>query len=77
MVPLALLLGACAVPVAPQGGPQDQTPPTLETTVPDAGTVNVTASMVHLSFSERGDPNAFALAFSITPEVEGPLDFRW
>ena len=77
-LPITLLLFiGCADPRPPTGGPRDQIPPTLETMMPEAGAVNVTASSVRLSFSEYVDQAAFARAFSITPMPEGPIRYKW
>ena len=67
---ITLLFIGCADPRPPTGGPRDQIPPTLETTTPEAGTVNVTASSVRLDFSEYVDQASFTRAFSINPAPE-------
>ena len=73
---LALLAG-CADPRLPTGGPPDKTPPVLETTIPEAETVNFTDTSVRLTFSEYVDQASFNRAFSMTPEPEGRLRFKW
>ncbi len=76
LITLLLFIG-CADPRPPTGGPRDQIPPTLETTTPEAGAVNVTASSVRLNFSEYVDQASFVRAFSITPMPEGQIRFKW
>jgi len=76
LITLLLFIG-CADPRPPTGGPRDQIPPRLETTTPEAGAVNVTASSVRLNFSEYVDQASFARAFSITPMPEGQIRYKW
>lgn len=74
-----LLLGwaACAVPVAPPGGPPDETPPALLEATPAADAVDVDAEALTLRFSEYVDEASFARAFSITPAFDEPPAFDW
>ena len=74
---ITLLFIGCADPRPPTGGPRDQIPPTLETTTPEAGAVNVTAEAIRLVFSEYVDQASFTRAFSITPPPEGQIRFKW
>ena len=76
LITLLLFIG-CADPRPPTGGQRDEIPPTLETTTPEAGAVNVTASSVRLNFSEYVDQASFVRAFSITPMPEGQIRFKW
>ena len=71
-----VLLQACAVPVPPTGGPPDTTPPMLVTSEPVSGSVNVVTDRLVFVFSEPIDRSSFQSAFSITPELEGPIDIR-
>lgn len=48
----ALLLGACASPGMPPGGPPDVAAPVLQSVSPDSGAVRVRASSVTLRFDE-------------------------
>lgn len=70
----ALLLSACAVPVPPTGGPPDSTPPSLVESEPAAGSVDVSADRLVFTFSEPVDQASFLSAFSITPELSGPVE---
>jgi hypothetical protein len=71
-----VLLQACAVPVPPTGGPPDTTPPMLVASEPVSGSVNVSTDRLVFVFSEPIDRSSFQSAFSITPELEGPIDIR-
>ncbi len=74
---IILLLAGCADPRLPTGGPPDKTPPALETTIPEPETVNFTDTSVRFTFSEYVDQASFTRAFSMTPEPEGRLRFKW
>ena len=77
LLPFLALLAGCADPRLPTGGPPDKIPPALETTVPEPETVNFTDTSVRLTFSEYVDQASFTRAFSMTPEPEGRLRFKW
>ena len=71
---IALLLQSCAVPVPPTGGPADTTPPTLTASEPVSGSVRVDTDHLVFQFSEPIDGTSFLPAFSITPEMSGPVE---
>ena len=76
-LPLAaalLLLQACAVPVPPTGGPPDTTPASLVSSTPASGAVSVDTDRLIFEFSEPVDEASFRSAFSITPELDGPIE---
>lgn len=77
LLSLAIALSSCAVPTMPPGGPPDQTPPSITESTPAADAVNVEASSLRISFSEYVDQASFARAFSITPLLNGRLDYKW
>ena len=69
-------MAACATPIAPTGGPDDTTAPTLAASAPEAGSVRVEADEdggldVVLTFSERLDPQS-AGAVQLTPAGDTP-----
>ncbi len=66
------LLAACATPIAPSGGPTDQTPPRLEASAPVADAVNVRADRLELTFSEAVDEASVTRALSLAPGWETP-----
>ncbi len=65
-----LLAPGCATPIAPSGGPADQTPPRLETSEPAADAVSVRADRLTLTFSEAVDEGSVVRAFGIVPGWE-------
>lgn len=71
------LASACANPVAPSGGPRDETPPVIENSDPEAEAVNVEADAIEITFSEYVDQASFARAVSLTPAFETPVEFDW
>lgn len=73
---LALLASGCATPIPPSGGPQDTTPPRLESAEPAAGAVNVRADRLVLTFSENIDEASATRAFGIVPGWETTPEVR-
>ncbi len=73
---LCILAAGCASPVAPSGGPEDRTPPALESAAPAAGAVNVRADRLVLTFSEAMDETSVAPSLSISPGWATPPEVR-
>ncbi len=73
---LCLLIAGCATPIAPSGGPQDTTPPRLESADPADAAVNVRADRLVLTFSENVDETTVPRALNITPGWETPPEVR-
>ena len=74
---LALIACACAEPLLPTGGPADQTPPAIVSSIPENEAVLFEGNAVRLVFSEYVDQASFARAFSAAPPFDGRLRFRW
>ena len=74
---LALALSSCAVPVAPTGGPADAVPPEIADTDPAEGTTSFGGTQLRITFSEYVNEASFARAFSISPELDQPVDIAW
>ncbi len=74
---LIMLLGSCAIPRPPSGGPPDRIPPRLVSSDPAAGATHVRTNRIRLTFSEYIDPTTFRQALSIWPEPETPPRIRW
>ncbi len=74
-----ILLGACANPQAPSGGPRDQTPPSIVKTRPVQDTVNVSTETqsIRVEFSEYIERSTLPQSLSITPQLEGRLRYDW
>ncbi|PSQ97673.1 MAG: hypothetical protein BRD55_02050 [Bacteroidetes bacterium SW_9_63_38] len=79
VVGISALLGSCANPVAPTGGPPDETPPSIVTTRPAQDSVNVPTSTqtIAVEFSEYIKRSTLTRALSITPSLDGRLQFDW
>lgn len=79
ILPWALVIGlsACAVPVPPTGGPEDATPPAIVESIPAEGAVLVEDARIRITFSEPIDRATFSRAWSITPDIPGPVDVDW
>lgn len=77
LIVLSWLLAACANPVAPSGGPADQTPPAVVEISPPANAVNVSPENIRIRFSEYVNPGSFSQAFSIMPQPEGRIEIDW
>ncbi len=60
----------------PTGGPPDATPPALEFSEPAAGSVDVETDRLTFTFSEPVDEASLLNAFSITPELLGPIEVK-
>lgn len=63
------MLGSCATPVAPSGGPPDKTPPEILSTSPAVGTTNFSGDEVRFEFSEFPDRNSVRQNVSIEPNI--------
>jgi len=74
---IGVLLGSCANPVAPSGGPRDQTPPRVLQSQPAADDVNVETSSIRIAFSEYVDRASLARSLSVTPPLDGRFEFDW
>lgn len=74
---IGMLLGSCANPVAPSGGPRDQTPPRVLQSQPAADDVNVETSSIRVAFSEYVDRASLARSLSVTPPLDGRFEFDW
>lgn len=77
MLLLILAQASCAVPQPPTGGPRDTTPPSLVASSPVEGAVNVTTQTIRLEFSEYVERNSLPRALTLTPAVEGSVQYDW
>lgn len=74
----AWLLGSCAQQGAPQGGPPDTTPPTVDLTVPGSADVLVALDRgLSLQFSEPMERATVETGFSLSPSRGGTPEFEW
>jgi len=79
VVLLLVLVASCANPVAPSGGPRDETPPSVVRTQPVRDTVNVPTSTeaLRIEFSEYIERSSLPEALSVTPTFEQRPQFSW
>ncbi|MCH7639139.1 MAG: Ig-like domain-containing protein [Bacteroidetes bacterium] len=73
---LLILIGGCATPIRPSGGPVDSTPPRLLSSVPANGDVRVEAERVVLEFSEQLDESSASRAVAVAPTLDSPPQIR-
>ncbi len=71
------LLGSCATPVPPQGGPPDRTPPEIEETRPANETVNFDGREIRFTFSKFVNRSTFEQAIEIEPDLAIGFDVSW
>src|SRR5690242_1663633 len=68
----------CASIQPPPGGPEDKTPPTLDTVMPPQRSLNVPRdTKLHFIFTHNIDRASFTSALSITPYLSGPVKYNW
>lgn len=79
VVGAAVLMGSCANPVPPSGGPRDETPPSIVETRPGRDSVSVPTSTtsIYVQFSEYVERSTLTRALTITPPLDGRLRFDW
>lgn len=71
------LVGGCAKPGPPGGGPVDEQPPTVVRTLPEDGALDVAgSSLIEIEFSEEMNRQAAERSLGIVPGVE-LRNFRW
>ncbi|NOZ60282.1 MAG: Ig-like domain-containing protein [Calditrichaeota bacterium] len=62
----------------PRGGPEDKTPPSIVSTFPENGALNVpTDAAIKIAFSERVTKRSFEDAFFISPLPSEEIQFHW
>ena len=67
----ALLLVGCAVQSQPQGGPRDESPPTIVAQSPAMGTLNWSGNSAEVTFDEYIQAKNLRTALTTTPAMEG------
>jgi hypothetical protein len=80
VLPLLLLifLASCAGQQPPTGGPSDTTHPKVDTSIPNDRQTNVPRdTKLYFQFDRDVDKSSFQQAFSISPYVNGALQFKW
>ena len=59
---------------APDGGPEDITPPKLTSTNPEAGSLHFEGGLVTLNFSEYIDEKSLLNAVTISPKIDPEIE---
>jgi hypothetical protein len=72
-----VLLGSCATPVPPTGGPPDRTGPVIEQTRPANETVNFDGREFRITFSKFVNRSSFLNALEIEPDLAIGYDVSW
>jgi hypothetical protein len=68
----------CASIKPPPGGPEDKTPPALDTIMPHHRQLNVQRdTKLHFFFKRNIDRGSFMSALSITPYLNGSVTYKW
>ncbi|MEP7235751.1 MAG: Ig-like domain-containing protein, partial [Ignavibacteriota bacterium] len=71
-------LFGCASIQPPPGGPEDKTPPSLDTMMPHHRELNVQRdTKLHFIFKNNIDRSAFMSSLSITPYLSGVVKYDW
>lgn len=68
---LLLTIYSCARISSPKGGPEDEIPPILISSVPDSAEINYEGNTVSLEFNEWIKGNSLESNLIITPSIEG------
>ncbi len=61
---------SCAAIQSPSGGPKDETPPTLVSTLPENGVTNFSGRKIELQFSEYLKESSIQKSIQILPALE-------
>ena len=68
---------SCAAIQSPSGGPKDNTPPVLLSSIPESGSINFEGGKVELMFSEYLQEKSLNGAFKILPETNTPAKIKY
>ncbi len=61
---------SCAAIQSPSGGPKDNTPPFLLSSIPESGSTGFTGGKVELLFSEHLQEKSVINSFNILPKIK-------
>ena len=74
---MVCLLGGCATPSQPTGGPPDEEGPTIIKTEPETGTTNFSGRSITLHFSEFIERSSLNEAIIIEPDIGIDYELDW
>jgi hypothetical protein len=79
IIPVLLVaLASCASIQPPPGGPDDKTPPMLDTVMPHNRQLNVERdTKLHFFFKRNIDRSSFTNALTLTPYMSGQVKYNW
>lgn len=72
-----LLIGSCATPSSPTGGPPDKTGPKIIRTEPETGTTNFSGRTITLHFSEFVQRSSLRQAIIVEPDIGIGYELDW
>jgi len=72
-----VLIGSCANPQPPGGGPRDETPPRVVSSTPASDAVNIRTRSVRIVFSEYVERTSLIRSLTVTPAFDRALEFDW
>jgi uncharacterized protein (DUF2141 family) len=73
----AFVLGSCATPSSPTGGPPDKTGPKIVRSEPETGTTNFSGRSITLYFSEFVERSSLGQAVVIEPDIGIDYELDW
>lgn len=73
----ALLLGSCATPTSPGGGPRDEEGPSVVSTDPESGTTGFRGREITFHFSEFVNRSSLRGALTLEPRLGIPWTLDW
>ena len=71
------LLGSCATPSSPTGGPPDEKGPEIVSTEPESGATNFTGQSITLHFSEFVERSSLRQAIVVEPDIGISYELDW
>lgn len=74
---LILLIGSCATPTSPTGGPPDKTGPKIVASEPPTGTTNFSGRSITLHFSEFVQRSSLRPALVVEPDIGISYKLDW
>lgn len=72
-----MILGGCATPSQPTGGPRDEEGPKVILTEPETGTTNFSGRSITLHFSEFVERSSLTQAIVVEPDIGIGYDLDW
>lgn len=74
---VAIVMGGCATPSSPTGGPPDEEGPNIVRTEPETGTTNFAGQSIILHFSEYVSRSSLNQALVVEPDIGITYELDW